>query len=176
MSYLDCGFDFPNMNVHSWFINESANENNVSLAVRFNLGFCSDMIIQLALLVLCSRNPNNYFLWISFLNQAVRMFLASKTYEDEEQSIRRYHQNSTISGFWFYFYHISKIFVVLNWKFLPKNYRFWLKKIILRKIFLFLEIYIKSRENSRLQNPICSIFILSSGIILPRMAVKRSLA
>jgi len=121
MSYLDCDFDFPNMNVHSWILNESANENNVSLAVRFNLGFCTDMVIQLALLVLCSRNPNNYFLWISFLNQTVRMFLASKTYEDEEQSIRRYHQNTTISGFWFYFYHISKVFVVLNfWRYTSK--------------------------------------------------------
>lgn len=129
-TYLDFEFDFPNMNVQKWFINESPFENNVPLAIRFNVAFCSDLAIQIAILVLCSRNPDNYFLWIAFANQAVRMFISVMDEPNEEQTIRRYHQNSSVSGYWFYFYHITKFFVVLNfWRYTSKMDKIPMDKI-----------------------------------------------
>jgi len=120
-SYLDNDFDFPEMSLKNWFINESASENNVPLRSRFTIAFMTDVAIQVSLLILCSRNPNNYYLWIAFVNQAVKMFISVKDTDNEEQTLRRYHQSTSVSGYWFYFSHIIRFFVVLNfWRYTSK--------------------------------------------------------
>lgn len=125
-SYHDHEFDLAK-NWKSWFLND---EMSTSFTSRFNVSFGLEMFSQIAYLVLAVKNPNNKYLWLLVNLNFIQGYLATRSTDIREGhsaegiSVRRHYQGTMVSGFWFYYYNIYKLFTVMSfWRFInkPKN-------------------------------------------------------
>lgn len=123
-SYHDYDFEFGRK-WQSWFLND---EVSTSFTSRFNVSFGFEMFSQIAYLVLAVKNPSNKYLWLLVNANFIQGFLATRSVEmksdgqtAEGLSVRRHYQGTLISGFWFYYYHIFKLFTIMSfWRFINK--------------------------------------------------------
>lgn len=124
-AYSDHDFDVTTK-FQDWFLNADSSTN---LKTRFVYTYGFEMASHLAFLVLAVKNPTNKWLWLLVNTNFVQGFLATRSTESpndgqsaEATTIRRFYQGTLISGFWFYFMQIYKLFTVMSfWRFINKT-------------------------------------------------------